>query len=156
MIIDPITQYILEQDEPDNKSLAKRATLKTAKAAGYVASNFRAKFAKKMKEGKCKQLEVLSTNHARRGGSCNTAKSTYYKHLTSICKNGFKLQMLLDEINKTFIKPGTKKELRSEAQRIKIRILEGKEKMEITKKLVDEKCKAEVEKNIDAKTKKKR
>ena len=149
-MIDPITQYILEQDDkPDNSSFARRATLKTAKAATYVATDLKSRLTKKTKVGKCKYLELIAIKFGRRGGQCNEAKHEYYKRLLSICKNGFKLKVLVDDsLRKTFIKPSTRKQLKAESEKTRNKILADKEGLEISKKLVGEKCKAKAEKLI--------
>lgn len=162
MKIDPITQLILEADMQGARDTVNRvgsamatgAKNKAIKAGGYVASKYRAKFNKGLKHEKCDQLHAIATKHQRAGGQCNGAKYEYYKHLTNICNDGFRLQSIFTDLNTKLMRPSTKKTNQEEAQRMKERILASKEQLELAKGLVEEKCREEVEKSIEDRAKK--
>jgi len=156
MKIDPITQLILEADMQGARDTVNRvgsamatgAKNKAVKAGGYVASKYRAKFGKKLTHDKCQQLHDLANKHSKGAGQCNGAKYEYYKHLTHICNDGFRLQDIFTQLNTKLMRPKTKKDKQAEAQRLKQRILSAKEQLTIAKGIVDEKCREEVEKSI--------
>jgi len=168
-MIDPITQYILNEDAKDTAkkvasaagsttknvatSVGKAALNKAAKTSGYVASSFKAKlFPKRLSDARCHQLHDMALKYSQGQGQCNTAKAEYYTHLTHICNDGHKLQAVVDQLNKRVREP---QELRDEAMRLKGRILEAKEKFEHAKQIVEEKCREEVEKSVETRSKEK-
>jgi len=166
MYIDPITQYILHEDA---KQTAKAAAVKSgqvakrvgniaatqvknkaAKTSRYVATKVKKKFGKQLSNEKCRQLHDITSRHLRGQGSCSASKAEYYKRLTLICDDGFKLQALMSDLNTKLMRPSTKKETKAEMQRLKQRILGHKEKMAISKKIVEKNCSEEAERAVDA------
>jgi len=161
MKIDPITQLILEADVDSARdtvnrvgaAAANQAKNKAIKAGKYVASKYRAKFGKKLEHDKCDQLRTIAAKHNRAGGQCNTAKHEYYKHLTHICDDGFRLQAIFTELNTKLMRPKTKAARQEEAKRLKDRILSSKQSLETAKQIMDDKCREEAEKSIEDRAK---
>jgi len=168
-MIDSITQYILNEDVKETAKRAASATgsaakqvgtavsrqalNKTAKTSTYVANKLRSKFPGKVTDDKCLELHNTQLKYGRGQGQCNAAKSEYYRHLTHICKDGFKLQGVLDQMNKRFRTP---KGLRDEAMRLKERIMASKEELSNAKIVIDEKCREEMERSVKDKAEQKR
>jgi len=166
MKIDLVTQYILDEDAKQTAKAAaiksgqvakrvgkiagKQVANKTAKASRYVATNAKKKFGKQLTNEKCQKLHNISLKYSRGQGSCNGAKSEYYKRLTMICNDGFKLQALMTQLNTKLMKPSTKKATKAEMERLKQRVLGHKEKISIAKTIMTEKCSEETERTIDA------
>jgi len=156
MKLDPITQYILEVDADAARATVNRvgsaaanqAKNKAIKAGGYVASKYRAKFGKQLTHDKCQQLHDIGHKHSKQPGQCSGAKADYYKHLTHICNDGFRLQAIFTQLNTKLMRPKTKAAKQAEAQRIKQRILAAKDKLNISKELVSDKCREEAEKAL--------
>ena len=153
MKIDPITQYILEQEpEPTNtqrmKNIAKRAGISAIKPAARVVRTVKRRIFDDKVHADCMKLKSMAVKYGRGDGQCNGAKHQYYSVLARLCHAAYELQDAVEKRDTGFKTPSGKREAQNKAEELRQKVLDLKEKIENTRAYMEEACTQEIEDKV--------